>query len=548
MFKTHQCLSTVLSAVLLLLTACTLPAGSSTGATLDDDGAPPTTQSAVENMRNLLGRQLRIDPVTIIVVHTETVEWPDTCLGLMQPTESCVPASIPGYKITFDVDGGEYAFHTYGDGYRFRIAAAPEPTIGELLMAWGGTFDNGECMEAIIGREGVAFGMCGNSPKIGGKFVGDARIAVLDEWVSTYTAFDAETDFGSVRLVGNGSASPSPDEQQMIGRWAQMAAMEAAAGENRAGMSYHGPAEMGSPDTTKCASLLIGASSEVGLGACDDILRSVDLGDRAYAEWGFLRDRFAPFVYENESEKVVFEGMGSMAGEPWQRAILAWARARHAELSTGKASAAVNTAMSWHLGQDFGRKNVCMHLTVLDYGYAYTEEFMCEGLAVINRFGDWLTSDDNYIDGKGSQEMDAAEIADANVWAMDVGLRILAAGQPLNHDSTADSCPERKDELGRVRDYSQGFDWPLFDTRFTYLCYNSAWSSIVREDLFIGLVNPGGSRLMVGSRLALEARRPAKLLWHFRPGILAHRIWRHQNSCKRLLLEAGSNVCVHSRI
>ncbi len=109
--------------------------------------------------------------------------------------------------------------------------AAPEPEIGEMLMAWGGTFDNGECMEALIGAEGVAFGLCGGRPEIGGKFASYARVAVLTEWVDTYAPFDAETDFGSVRLVGNGSAVATLEEQQMIGRWAQMVTMEAAAGE-----------------------------------------------------------------------------------------------------------------------------------------------------------------------------------------------------------------------------------------------------------------------------------------------------------------------------
>ncbi len=109
-------------------------------------------------------------------------------------------------------------------------------------------------------------------------------------------------------------------------------------------MSYQGPAEMGSPDTSKCAMLQLNSSHEAGIGACDGTLHDVAIGERMYGEWAEMRGRFAPFVYETETEKVIFEGMGSVSGEQWQRAILAWARARHAELATGKTSATISTA------------------------------------------------------------------------------------------------------------------------------------------------------------------------------------------------------------
>lgn len=499
MFKTNKLASALFFAALLLQSACAMPSIPSTGASPDEDIVQPTSDIAIENMRTVLSRQLNVVPASIAVVQTEAVEWPDACLGLIDPVELCAPVATPGHKITFEINGEEYVLHTDSEAYRYRVAAAPEPEVGETVITWTGTSDFGDCMEANIGYHNLAFGMC-SRPKIEGRYVSDARIATLDDWVSTFAAFEAETDFGSVQFLGTGSTVATPEEEQMIGRWGQMVTMEAAAGESRAGMSYHGPAEMGSPDTSKCTSLMIGASSEVGLGTCDDSLQTVELGERAYTEWRYLRDRFAPFTYETETEKVIFEGMGSLSGEQWQRAILAWSRARHAELFTGRTSATINTAMNWYLGQDYNQKNVCMQLTVLDYGFAYAKEFMCEGQDEISTVSDWLTSSEmalldtwlyeraplyvetNYVDGKGTQEMSEAETAELNAWTTELWSRLRASGVAVTPDSDSNSCPEPKDNLGTVRDYENGYcllvppDYTVFETSATEV-------AIVKGDL-----------------------------------------------------------------
>ncbi len=129
-------------------------------------------------------------------------------------------------------------------------------------------------------------------------------------------------------------------------------------------------------------------------------------------------------------------------------------------------------------------------MTVLDYGYAYAEEIMCEGLDLMNATTDWLTSeertptgsrlyrraplyvDTSYIDGKGTEEMSEAEIAELNRWTAAVWLRIRAAGNPVTvtSDGATNTCPEPKDDLGTVRDYRHGYcllvpgDYTVFNT------------------------------------------------------------------------------------
>lgn len=446
------------------------PTGAPATATLDPAKAP-----AVENNRALLARQLHIDPATIRVISAEKVEWTDSCLGAGLPAESCLAAITPGYKITFGVAGQEYVIHTDEGGYRTRVVTAPEPAIGETVIAWAGTVDNGSCMESSIGADGVAFGLCGGGARLGGKFAAEARRAVLSKLAGKYASFEGNNEFGRIRFAGHGSATATEAEQRQITRWTQIATMEAGGGESLAGMEYRGPAEMGSTDTSKCAVMRLGTPIEAVLGACDGTATNKDMGKRTYLEWEQLRNRFAPFVHDTETETLTFEGMGLESSEAWQRAILAWARSRHAELSTGKTSAATNTALSWHLGQDFSQKNVCLHLTVLNYGYAYAEEIACEGGDVLKSTGDWLTgeelaqldewlnqrapfsSDQNTIAGQGTQEMSEADQAALNDWVKTVHARIwdAAAAADLPPAALAD-CPPERDGTQRVIDVRRG--------------------------------------------------------------------------------------------
>lgn len=463
-------------------------------ADLDSDVA------AALNQQQLLARQLGLDPQDVEIANVEQVMWSDSCLGAGTLWESCLRADTPGYKVTLSVDGEEYLYHTDRDGYRSRLVAAPELEITDAILEWSGPVDNGECVEALINAETVGFGLCGGSPKIGGHFVADARPAVLMQWAATFASFDAETEFGSVRFVGSGSDAATPEEQQMMARWARTVAMEAAAGESLAGMSYHGPAEMGSPDASKCAMLQLGTSIEAGIGSCDGTMINKEMGKRTYLEWEYLRNHFAPFVIETETEKVAFEGMGSVDDAHWQRAIVAWARARYAELSTERTSATISTALSWHLGQDHSQKNVCMHLTVLDYGYAYAEEIACSGSEVLKVTGSWLTSeelaqldqwlyqraplydDENYVDGKGEQEMSEAEKAEVNVWAMELWSRIRRESGSVEGDSGAGHCTEAAEEMVSYRNDHHGYCL-LLPATYTIFDTNPNEIAIVKESL-----------------------------------------------------------------
>lgn len=222
-------------------------------------------------------------------------------------------------------------------------------------------------------------------------------------------------------------------------------------------LTWQGPAEMGSPDTSQCASLRISDGQAV-VETCEGVTQTLALEARYGQEWSEIQQRFASFVYETPTERLVFNGSGSISGPAAERALLAWARARYAEISSGRVSAAAHTVMSWHLGQIMDRKNICRHLTVLSWGYATAETILCEGQDVMESAGGWLepaelaqldqwlyeraafSQDNNYIAGTGTQPLSEAEIAAAGEWAMSLWERLWAANTPQPTTQPA-ACP-----------------------------------------------------------------------------------------------------------
>lgn len=399
-------------------------------------------EPAVQGARQVLARWLHSDPATIDVISAEATEWPDGCLGVPDPLALCAPGVVPGYAATLQANGQSYTVHTDQGGYRIRVAAAPEPAIGESLITWtGGDSVTGACLEAVLGRAGIGFAPC-HLPQIGGKFANPARQAVLNEFVNTFAAFTAETASGDIQFMGQGATVATAEEQQQIAAWAQNAIYEAQAGGPLAWLHYRWLAEAGNVDNAICPDLLISDSGSVTLGVCNGRIESKSLGERAAVDWGEIGDRFAPFTYTTPSESIEFSGMGTISGEAWQRSLLAWARVTYAELNRGTVSAASNTAVSWHLGQQPNKPNTCAHLTVLAYGYAYAEQIACEGGDVVASIGGWLTSEEmarldrwlyqraafyqenNYIDGRGTVPLSAAKGSEAAQWAADLYARL----------------------------------------------------------------------------------------------------------------------------
>ena len=104
----------------LLLLAC--GPGESTG---DSAGitVPPEAEAIVAHIRQDLAAQLNVTIDEVQVTAIEPVEWSDTSLGCPDPDFMYVQVTTPGYRVSLEVDGTEYVYHT-GPNHFVRCEAA----------------------------------------------------------------------------------------------------------------------------------------------------------------------------------------------------------------------------------------------------------------------------------------------------------------------------------------------------------------------------------------------------------------------------------------
>ncbi len=68
-----------------------------------------------------LSQKLGIPEEQVSFVSADAVEWSDSCLGLGGPTESCLQAITPGYRVILSAEGRQYEVRTDEAGSVVRI-------------------------------------------------------------------------------------------------------------------------------------------------------------------------------------------------------------------------------------------------------------------------------------------------------------------------------------------------------------------------------------------------------------------------------------------
>lgn len=207
----------------------------------------------------------------------------------------------------------------------------------------------------------------------------------------------------------------------------------------------YSPAEDAEP---QCQQLQILADNQVQVGECDSDAQPQPLPDQLATEWATWQTRMGTFTLEEAEEQLTVQGQGTEIDETWQRALLQWARLTHDQVVSGRVSAAGPTSLSWFLEPSPTDPDLCQHLTVLAYGYAYAQLVPCSGGgAPSQQHTDWLTSEElsefdgwlytaqslyvenNYLAGEGEQLLDEAAIDEVERWAAAVYERIQEEGE-----------------------------------------------------------------------------------------------------------------------
>lgn len=79
-----------------------------TEAPAQDEPYPPAVLAAI----GVLAERSDTAPGNIDVVRYESVDWPNSCLGLPRPDEACAEAITPGWLIVLQAESQSYEFHS----------------------------------------------------------------------------------------------------------------------------------------------------------------------------------------------------------------------------------------------------------------------------------------------------------------------------------------------------------------------------------------------------------------------------------------------------
>lgn len=238
-----------------------------------------------------------------------------------------------------------------------------------------------------------------------------------------------------------------------------------APGESLAVLAWEGYTEMGGGDATRCKSLQLTADNQALVGDCAEVVETFPIAAAHSQEWAYIQTNFSPFTLETATDRLEFHGAGELDRAAWQRALLAWTHLVYGELTSGRASAAVATALSWNLGEAPTQPGLCNRLIVTVYGYAYADHVPCEGGATQNRDADWLLDeemaqfdrwlygrqpvyeDDSYLAGQGDEPMSETELAELTGWVQEVYLRLRAAKPILGESVLPAGCAEPFEQI-----------------------------------------------------------------------------------------------------
>ncbi len=327
-------LATTLIAV--LSTACMQPTGTPVPGTPVPSTPAIDSDAAVKAAKNSLADQLRINVDSVQLLFAQSIQWPDSCLGVTQSGIMCAMHVVDGYLIQLSANDQTYELHTNLDGSQIVRVPGLIPTPAGISFTVG----TGEQCQIFLIEENqnVLHGSCDKSLETT-PFIEAYRASELDHYIASYHSFTLNTPNGFVNFIGKGDTEASSSQQRSMAAWADMVANEITAGRSSAGTG-----------------LVIGWHREGGLaGFCDDVTiyasgvaaattcksgKAEEVGkiwlnreqiDQLY-QWF---DNFARFEYNPATNatadamtiELVFEGQGkNSASEDDQAAIASFAQ------------------------------------------------------------------------------------------------------------------------------------------------------------------------------------------------------------------------------
>jgi hypothetical protein len=181
----------------------------------------PTTdgEEAGQRAAQELATTLGVPVLDISIDNIESVQWPDTCLGINVRGIMCAQHVVPGHKVVLSVHDRSYTYHTNEDGS--SLAAVPD-----LTVTWG---SGDKCQTTDLNYDqGITYGPCGGTMATAA-FSNDSQRLDLSGFATRFAPFNGDTLAGQVMLFGTGELEVTPEEGRMLGEWGRATVEEATA-------------------------------------------------------------------------------------------------------------------------------------------------------------------------------------------------------------------------------------------------------------------------------------------------------------------------------
>jgi hypothetical protein len=294
-----------------------------------------TSDKAVVVAKSLLADQFKGVSAVIQLVDIQSVEWPDSCLGVPQAGMMCAMHVVSGYRINLTANGKSYEVHSNLDGSQVLLVPGVVPTSAGLSFT---IKNNDQCQTFLFTK---------NKDSVSGQCYGDLKSAPmvekirndeLNHYIENFMSFTTDTPDGFLNFLGNGSIQASAIDQRSIAAWARIVSNEIQAGRSSAAegmvLSWHREGGLAGfcDDLSVYASGVVNASS-CKSGQATDLGQSWLMGDQLNQLYQWT-DKFGRFEYapndqataDSMTTQLIFMGQGdSPALESDQQTIEAFA-------------------------------------------------------------------------------------------------------------------------------------------------------------------------------------------------------------------------------
>jgi hypothetical protein len=355
----------------------------------------PTPESSPEPPQGVLAAQValanRLDlPLESISIYRyESAQWPDECLGLGQPGETCAQTVVPGYSMVFQAGDQFYEYRTDETGGIIRPvdatlgypagAEAARQALADLISIQAGDIQVDDVQS--IAWPDSCLGIPAADAVCAQMVVPGYRVLLTANGVSY--EFHTNQDGSQVSLA---TILEVPIGQPYI-------------------------KVVGQADQADCQFVQVG-SNGVAFGACGSTLtnRQFSNADRPM-ELSDLVSRYAAFQAEAPAGSVTFNGQGIEEVTPeQQRAIVAWAQL--AALEAAGEDDAENPGLVLRWTRSGGFAGLCDRLEIYESGWAYTRPCSDQGGEAVSRVfltGENLQTLYNWVDTYSAKEFTASD-------------------------------------------------------------------------------------------------------------------------------------------